>query len=282
MGSSKPSGSTTSTQKTEPWEGQQPFYKEIFGQAQDLYTGGELTPEAYQGQTIAPQSDYTTQSREAIANKALAGSPVTNNAQTLASDTLSGKYLDITKNPALAPGLKSISDAYSKGTAAQTDAAAARSGAYGGSAYKELVGDNSQRFSDSLNSFAGNIYNQERGLQNNALAMSPSINAAGYSDLDRLGGVGASEDAFQQNLINADIEKFNIEDQGPYSALQRYSGLIGGNLGGTTTATSPYFGSNGVGTGLGTAAGTGLGYMFGGPIGGMMGGSIGGSLGGLF
>lgn len=33
-------GSTTTVQKADPWEGQQPYLKDIFNQAQKLYQSG--------------------------------------------------------------------------------------------------------------------------------------------------------------------------------------------------------------------------------------------------
>lgn len=49
MPSSKPSGSTTTTTKSDPWEGQQPYLKQAFSEAERLYGGGIKygTPQQY-------------------------------------------------------------------------------------------------------------------------------------------------------------------------------------------------------------------------------------------
>lgn len=276
--SSKPSGSTTQTTKTEPWEGQQEYYKQIFSEAQNLYNQGSLGPKAYEGDTIANLSPEQLQAQDMIKNQA--GTGYINNAQNLNNDIIAGKYLDVSSNPAFSQGLKDIKQAYQTGTAAQTDAAAANSGAFGGSAYNELVGQNTKSYGDSLNKFAGDIYNQGINQQMQALGMAPGLNQAGYFNANQLAGVGAQNQQQSQAEINALIEKFNLQNQSPITALQYYQGLIGGNLGGTTNQTNPYYGSSGLGTGLGTAAGAGLGYAFGGPMGGYFGSQIGGSLGG--
>jgi len=232
----KGGGSTTQTTKTEPWEGQQDYYKQIFGEAQRLYNAGGLAPKAYEGQTIAGLTPEQQQAQQMITQNAT-GNPLIGNAQGLANRTIAGDYLDVTKNPGFSQGLADIKKAYSTGTAAQTDAAAARGGAFGGSAYNELVGQNNRAYGDSLNKFAGDIYNTERGRQEAAMQFSPVLNQAGYYNADRLSGVGAENQALNQAQINSDIEKFNLRNQSPISALQYYQGLIGGNLGGTTTQT---------------------------------------------
>lgn len=257
-GKSKGAGSQTVTQTTDPWAGQQPYIKQLLGEAQRLYgtgvqgdlnnpsaapsydynaynqalqnfntplnitgynqtggmvngyqlsdgstvpvnstigdamkigsaynvnrgaaptidqfrTGGGagatnslLAPEYYPGQTVASQSPYTQQATGLLANRALSGSPVNAAAQQQITDTLSGKYLDPSNNPGFQQALTDISKAYSTGTAAQRDSAFNQSGAYGGSAYKEISDMQNKAFGDSLNTLAGNMYQQGRNNQ---------------------------------------------------------------------------------------------------------------------
>ena len=67
-------------------------------------------------------------------------SPLWGQAQGLLSDTIGGQYLSPESNPYLRgmydQAANRVSDAFSRGTAAQTDAAAARAGAFGGSAWR--------------------------------------------------------------------------------------------------------------------------------------------------
>lgn len=267
----------TSTQKTEPWSAQQPHYKNIFNQAKSLYNSGSLQPKAYDGQAIASQSQDTLSAMDQIRDRSQ-NATITPAAQDLTTQTLRGDYLDATQNPGFQQALNDAKTAYSTGTAAQTDAAAARSGAFGGSAHKEFVGQNQKAYADSLNRIAGDLYNQERSRQTQALALAPTINAAGYHDSDRLANVGAADEAYRQANIDEDIRNYYINQDVPYNALQRYSGLIGGNLGQTSTLSQPLNRNKASGILGGAASGASIGSAFG-PWGALIGGVGGGAIG---
>lgn len=66
-------GSKTSTQESTPWEGQQPYLKDLFSQAQGLFDQG---PQQYfPGQTVAPFSPQTQMGMDATMQRAQGGSP---------------------------------------------------------------------------------------------------------------------------------------------------------------------------------------------------------------
>lgn len=254
--SSTKTGTQTSTQTTAPWSGQQPYYSDIFANTQNAYNSGQLSPTAYTGEEVAAPGATTQQSQQMIQNAAQ-NSSIPGYADNLTNSILQGNQLDPTKNPGFQQGLNDIKTAYSNGTAAQTDAAAARDGAYGGSAYNELTGLNNQAYNNSLNDFMGNLYSQGLQQQTNTLANSPNINNANYTAGNQVGQVGSAQDAYQQNLINEQISKFLTNQQAPLAGLQNYSALIGNNLGGTTQSSAPIY-TNYWNTGLG-AAGSGAG-----------------------
>lgn len=58
-------GSKSSTQKTEPWAGQQPYLRDLFKQAKKIYRKG-YGQEYYPGQTVAPFSPYTEQGLQSM------------------------------------------------------------------------------------------------------------------------------------------------------------------------------------------------------------------------
>ena len=45
MGGGKGGGSTTTVQKADPWEGQQPYRKEVVEEAKKLYENGRRAPD---------------------------------------------------------------------------------------------------------------------------------------------------------------------------------------------------------------------------------------------
>lgn len=79
---------TTSTQKTEPWSGQQPYLNFGFQQAQNLYnTGG---PQYYPNRTYVPFSSQTEQGLNMMQNRALQGSPVEQGMQQYVQNAMGG------------------------------------------------------------------------------------------------------------------------------------------------------------------------------------------------
>lgn len=93
----KPSGSTTSTQSSQPWGPQQPYLESIFGQAQNLYNNS--TPQYYPGQTVAPMTWQQSDSLywlPSIAN----GDPLARVAAPTLSSLAQGESFN---NPAFEP-----------------------------------------------------------------------------------------------------------------------------------------------------------------------------------
>lgn len=209
MGGSSQAG-TTKTEQV-PWEAQQPYLLDLFKRSQTaLNSAGKMNP--------AEESGY-----QMLGQQSLLGNPAVNAGQDMLTRTLSGEYLDPTKNPAWQPTVNRMTDAYKLGTAAQTDAAAARAGAYGigNSAYEQRLQQNQRSFGDSLTNLAGNLYNTERGNQMSAANLAPTYQTA------------ANQNA--QNLINYG-QQYRYD---PFTTLGKYQGLVGNNYGSTTT--QPYF-----------------------------------------
>lgn len=281
-GGSSGGGTTTTVQKSDPWSGQQPYYQDIFKQAQNAYNAGQLSPPAYTGQTQAGFTPYQVQAQDLTAQRALNGSPLNTAASNQLQNTINGQYLDPSTNPGFKQGLQDIADAYKRGTAAQTDSAFARSGNLGGSAYNEMTGVNNQAFAKNMTDFAGQLYNDERNRQLQGTLVSPSIANQDYYDMSQLSGVGSQQQNMNQALLDQAAAQYNQNAARPANALANYSQLIGGNLGGTTTSSQPYY-TNPVGSGIGGAlSGASLGAsllptMFG--MGAGTGGLIGGGLG---
>ena len=75
--------------------------------------------------------------------------------------------------------------------------------------------------------------------QQAAAQFAPTLAQQDYYDLAQLGQVGNQREAYMQDLINADINRYNLLQQAPINELSLYQQLIGGNLGSTTTGTQP-------------------------------------------
>jgi len=399
MGSS---GGTT-VQKADPWSGQQPYLTEVFSEAKRLYQSGQLAPEYYPGQTVAPQSDWTKQALQMQAERAAQGSDSIAKAQKAMDAVSSGQaqagnsgldFLNdfmrkdslkqnagyaalgdvagqaVSGNTALAAvqelaaqdvnagnaGLAALQqmtsavNPYSSAlyadaagqAAARIDSGFSAAGRYGSGAHEnaraDALGDiYSQMFSkayddqlaaaqsasqqygagmaqntanaqaaaqlydaalDTRLSAAQNMaalqqqdWAQKLGAAQNAGALQNSgvtqqISAAQvaqqlanqrYADAAALSEAGAVQDAYAQQLTNADIERWNQARQAPLEALFNYNQLIQGNYGSTRTTTgqqstaSSVLGGAASGAALGTSLMPGIGTAVGAGIGGLLG-----------
>lgn len=117
-----------------------------------------------------------------------------------------GDYLSPESNPYLkatfGQAAKEVTDAYSRGTAAQTDAAAAQAGAFGSSGYGEQTALNQFGLGQNLNNLAtdiyGGAYSDERGRQLQSQQMASQIHQARQGE--RLQAMGMGADLASQDL----------------------------------------------------------------------------------
>lgn len=82
----------TSTQRTEPWRGQQPYLTDIFQQAGNIYYGGG--PQYYPGQTVAPFSPQSQLAMDLQTQMALGGDPTLAGAQQWAQQQFGAPQMD--------------------------------------------------------------------------------------------------------------------------------------------------------------------------------------------
>ena len=259
-GSSK---STTST-KVELPQWYDPLAKEA---AMRGYDQSIVPFQQYGGQRIADLTPEQTQGLQMTADRAMAA-PVTSQATQQAMDTLSGRYLDPSTNPAWTSGQDAITRAYREGVAPTRNALFSQAGAFGAdnSAFNQYAGMQDESLGRSLGGLWGDIYGQERGRQIQALGLAPSIAQAGYMDPQNLVGVGDAYRQFNQDQLNLGYGDFLEQRDYPWSQLERFANLAPGLLGnsGTTTSTgpNPYQTSPLAGAIGGGALGAGIGSLF--------------------
>lgn len=139
------------------------------------------------------------------------------------------------------------SDAYDK----QMQAANAASNAYLGG-----IGQQTQ-----AGSAAGGLYNAGVDTQISGAGMTQELANQAYKDAEMLSQAGANVDAFNQAQIDADIDRWNYNQQKALEALSRYNQLIQGTYGGTSTSTGKTdYSPNALGTAVGAGA-VGLGLL---------------------
>ena len=179
--------STTNTQQTGPWAPQQQYLTDIFAKAQNLYNAG--APQYYPNSTVTPTAPATQQAWTDIANLANNGSPVLDAANANALNTINGAYLN--------PGNPYI-DAVTQSILGQVQPAVANqfsgSGRYQSTANSPVV---AQAISDALAPQLFGNYKNERGLQQQAMGMAPSLTQANYLAPTMLEQAGSQKELIQ-------------------------------------------------------------------------------------
>ncbi len=128
---------------------------------------------------------------------------------------------------------------------------------------------------------AGSLYNTATGQRAAAAQMGQQLAQQPYTDAAMLSEAGGVQDDYAQQLINADIERYNYDAQRQLQALSTYNQLVSGSYGGTSNTTGQQSGGSRLGNALGGAmSGAGLvGALATNPAGWMVG--TGAALGGL-
>lgn len=265
MSGSKGSKSTTSTVSV-------PKYLDTelqngVAQSRDLYDQG--APAYYPGQTVAGFTPTQTAAQNATIARATDGSPLVNDAQTLADNTINGQYLNDN------PYLDQLMQTYGAKANATANSTFNKSGRLGSGANVATAG---QAISDATLPYLFQNYQNERGLQNSAMGQAPTLANQDYKDLSALSAVGDAQQTQNQANINADMTKYNYNAEAPSNWLDQYLSRINGSGANKLTTTNQTTSqSSGLGSTIG--AGLALGSMFvpGGQFAGL-GSSIGGGL----
>ena len=277
-------GSTTTVQKADPWAGQQPYLQDIFQQAQHLYNSGGMAPNYYPGQTVADQSQWTQNALQMQADRAQNGSPLIDNASNAMNNITTGQalqnnqglnvlnqlsqednpYVDELYNRANSQAQSAINGNFSSAGRYGSGAHAAASADAANNLANEMYSSLWDKRADAAQA-AGQLYNTGIGQQVVAGQAGQQLANQAYTDAAALGQAGAAMDDYNQQKINADIDRYNYNQQQALLALQNYNNLIQGSYGGTTTTTGQQ--STG-GSTLGNVAGGaltggGLAYMLG-------------------
>jgi hypothetical protein len=163
------------------------------------------------------------------AARATQGSPMNALAAQQLQASLGGQYLE-QGNPYFAQMAQRVADTVTP----QVNSQFAQAGRYGSGAHGGALG---QALGREIGALAYQNYGEERANQLRAAALAPQLAAQDYADIEQLAAVGAQREAMAQALINADIARFNFEQQLPFNKLAQYQDLISGTYGETRTAT---------------------------------------------
>lgn len=297
-------GGGTTTTKADPWEGQQPYLRQVFSSANDTFQNQYGNPSASVA-SFTPAQQQAMGATQGIANGTNFGfSPTVNNANgNYTTNLLNGQYLNanpgsgafskfanggMMSNPYQTGAVNAANDAitrsYQTATAPQTASAFEGAGRYGSGAYGNAVSQNQQDLATQLGntdaSMLSGMYQQNmQNMLAGAQGLSQNYNVASQQQLagsSNAPNVVNSINAAGTNLYNMGGNQQALEQaqiNAPWTLLNNYSNLIQGNYGGTTS--TPYYQNQMAGALGGAASGAMMGASYGG-IGAIPGAVIGG------
>ena len=231
-------GSSTSTQGIDP--AVKPYITYGLSEAQKLYQSS--TPEYYPNQTFISPSAQTQAGFQAAQNRALAGSPLLPAAQQQQQDVISGQYLANNPffNQALAGAGQAATQQYFDAIN-QAQSGASQAGRFGSNVQSNLFNRAGTTLANALTNKAGELSYQnfaaERARQEAAAANAPQLAAADYTDINQLLQVGQGMEDYEQRALDADINRFNFQQNLPYAKLSNYLSAAYGAPSGTVTQT---------------------------------------------
>jgi hypothetical protein len=238
-----------------------PFVEYGLNQAKDLYQTS--TPEYYGGQTYVSPSAQTTTALQAAQNRALSGNPLLRGAQAQQGATVGGEFLSA-GNPYFSQAMQGAAQGatqnyYDAIKAAQSGASQA--GRYGSGVSADIQNRAANTLSNTLankyGEFAAQNYANERQLQQQSALNAPQLAAADYADIQQLMNVGKTAEDYQKTALQADIDRFNFEQNKPYQKLSAYLGAAYGAPTGTVSTTQQSGGGKIVCTAMNKAYGFG-------------------------
>jgi hypothetical protein len=247
---------TTSTQTTQIDPTIQPFLKYGLTEAQRLYQAGG--PQYYSGQNYVGPSEATQTGLQALQARAQAGSPLTGAAQNQLYGTIQGDYLG--GNPffsgAFQPAAQAATNEFNTAIGNVTSAAS-KAGRYGSGAMQNLqtaaAGQLAQKLTGTAGQLAYQNYADERARQQQATFGAPAMAEADYADINKQLAAGQLREGYQNTALQADMAKYNYEQQLPQAQLTNYlNQSYGFPAGKTQTTQQPYF-TNPTATALGTS-----------------------------
>ena len=259
----------SSSSSAEPSDFIKPYYTQAVDTAQDLFEGS--TPNYFPYATYTGFAPETEASLNLTKARAVAGNPLLNQAQTQASNILSGQYLDPTTNPYT----QALYNKMAGDVTSQVESQFSKAGRFGSGANQEIL---ARSLGELATDVYGDQYNRERELMANTMATAPQLGAMDYDDILKLQQVGLEKESLEQAKLQDAIARYDYQQTKPYTKLGQYLGALGANVPSTTLETTPYFRNTaggllqGAGMGMNLASGMNMNPMWGALGGGLLGG----------
>ena len=195
----------TITQTTSAPEYAQPFLEYGLSEAKQLY---QNKPGYYPGQTTVGFSPESEMALAGTRQMAIDGSPFIGATQDVVMQNLMGT------NPLMSAAFRPVVE--------QVQAQAAKAGRYGSGYQQGALG--------------AALAPMALQAQQAAIAQAPAAREFGFADLNTLAGVGGAREAQSQAELQADVDRYNFEQNQDQLALANYMAAVqGGTVGGQSS-----------------------------------------------
>lgn len=182
--------------------------------------------QAYQGQRYADLNGTQNLGLGMIQNRALNGSQTMNSAEGALNQFIAGgntnPYLDQMVGKAQSQVKNNFMNA------------AISSGSFGNSGLQQQYG---QGLADIATQMYGNAYAQDQTNRLSAINAAPTFGNAAYQDAGQLINAGNMQQNQVQQNLDFGYQQFQDAQNNPYKQLQATGGVIGQNMGTTTTSS---------------------------------------------
>lgn len=238
-GGSGGGGTSKTTNELDPTV--RPFVEYGLNEAKGLYQTD--TPSYYPGQTYVGPSAQTQTALQAGQQRALQGNPLLPAAQQQQQDVIGGAYLQNNPyfNQALAGAAQGATQNYNDAIS-QAQSSLSKAGRYGSNVGADIQNRAANTLASTLANKYGELayqnYGAERGMQNQAAMNAPALAQADYTDISQLANIGKTAEDYQKTALQADLDRFNFEQNKPYQKLSSYLGAAyGAPMGNVSTTT---------------------------------------------
>jgi len=183
--------------------------------------------QAYQGQRYADLNGNQNAGINMIANRAVNGSQTMSNAEGNLNQIMQGGNTN--------PYLDKMVDAAQQSVKQNFMNSAINSGSFGNSGLQQQYG---LGLSNVATQMYGNAYNTDQANRMQAIGMAPTFGNAAYQDAGQLMNAGNLQQQNQQNNLDFGYQQFQDQQSYPFKQLQATGGVIGQNMGSTTTTNN--------------------------------------------
>jgi hypothetical protein len=243
--------SSTTHTSSEPPAYIRPFLQEGVTDLSNVYKT-TTAPAFYPDSTVASFSPETEGALNWQTARAMQGSPLTQASQDQLTATMRGDYLKAGANPyfqdAVSASLQPMTDQFMNQILPGINSTFAMKNRTDSGLHQSAVDQavkNLQRTqADASVKAASDQYGFERRNQIDGMKFAPQLAMQDYFDINQLGVVGSAKDDQSQRMIDADIMRYNYDQNKEWNHINRYlaslnAGYPGGETNSNTFGTMP-------------------------------------------